>query len=252
MEQPRRKVGRRHQEKKVTDAEMARDGFLYDLLDKCNIDQTGSQNKKEWLDEDKSAANFNSRKKRETYMYAILEGVARLVLALDADKLKELDGGEELLEVCKDAKSTARYAHTRIYWVADDTYSWEAIEGGEKIRLDSDMLMKHKGGKRLSRDKLLEMVRKKRRDYMQEFMKNNGGSKKKGANKEIADLHRTITRLKKGTSTKALKNKRTNKKGVFDKQCQWCKRAERTHCMHSHDSNDCTFKYPTKKQRKRY
>jgi len=250
VEAPKRKKGRKHQQKKVTDAEMERDDFLYDLIDKCNVDQTGSQNKREWLDDDKSAANFNSRKKRETYMYAILEGVARLVLAMDAEKLKEIDGGEELVEVCKDVKSTARYAQERIYWVADDTFSWDAIEGGEKIRLDSDMLLKHKGGKRLSRDKLLEMVRKKRREFMQEYMKKHGRNKN-GKGKEVADLHRTITKLKKGLADKGLKSKRGNKTGVFDLQCNWCKRAERTHIMHTHDTKDCRIRKSGGDKRKR-
>jgi hypothetical protein len=112
------------------------------------------------------------------------------------------------------------------------------------------MLLKHKGGKRLSRDKLLEMVRKKRREFMQEYMKKHGRNKN-GKGKEVADLHRTITKLKKGLADKGLKSKRGNKTGVFDLQCNWCKRAERTHIMHTHDTKDCRIRKSGGDKRKR-
>ena len=132
-----------------------------------------------------------------------------------------------------------------MYWVADGTYTWACIEKFEKLKLTKEMIRAHKGGAVLSRDKLMKLLRKKRVEGMDKFMKTHG---------------RTAAGVSKNaTSTKALDRMRKElvasrrqisilekKRGLADVSfCKWCKRAERR-AYNTHESDDCRFKFPNK------
>jgi hypothetical protein len=132
-----------------------------------------------------------------------------------------------------------------VYWVADGTYTWACIEKFEKMQLTKEMIRAHKGGAVLSRDKLMKLLRKKRIEGMDKFMKTHGrnaaGDSKNSTStkaldrvrKELAASRRKISVLEK-------------KRGLTEvKFCQWCKRAERR-AYNTHESDDCRFKYPKK------
>jgi hypothetical protein len=108
------------------------------------------------------------------------------------------------------------------------------------------MLRAYKGGAKLNREKLFKLMRRKRIKYMTNFMKSESGSSlKKNASNELSKLRKDLGRLKKKLGTR---KGETRKRGVFDKFCQWCKCAERPD-IHTHESDDCGFKYPSKKRR---
>ena len=221
--------------------------FLWDLIESCSQDLTGTVDRTEWIGEtEKTKNSYDSRRRRECFVYAILEGICRLVDSMDESKLKADAQGSELIELAKSALEVARESQERVYWVADGTFSWAAIEGSEKLHLTSEMLRAYKGGAKLNRDKLFKLMRRKRIEYMTNFMKLDGGiSVKKNASSELVKLRKDLGRLKKKIGTK---KPETRKRGAFDKYCQWCRRAERPG-IHTHDSKDCSFRFPNKKIR---
>jgi hypothetical protein len=108
------------------------------------------------------------------------------------------------------------------------------------------MLRAYKGGAKLNREKLFKLMRRKRIEYMRNFMKLDGGnSLKNNSSSELAKLRKDLGRLKKKVGQK---KPETRKRGAFDKFCKWCKRAERSG-IHTHESEDCGFKFPNKNKR---
>jgi hypothetical protein len=116
------------------------------------------------------------------------------------------------------------------------------------------MIRAHKGGAILSRGKLLKLMRKKRIEGMDTFMKTNGRSAAGDSKNSISA--KALDRVKKELAATRRKNSileknMANKRGLVDvKYCKWCKRAERRQ-YNSHDSDDCRFKFPHKNSNKR-
>jgi len=247
IENAKRRRGGRSDEL-VKKAEIKRDCFLWDLIESCSQDLTGTVDRTEWIDDTEKTKNtYDSRRRRECFVYAILEGMCRLIASMDAEKLKKNTQGKELIDLAESAFEVARESQERVYWVADGTFSWAAIEGSENLHLTDEMLRAYKGGAKLNREKLFKLMRRKRIEYMTKFMKTDGASSSnKNSSKELSKLKTELSKLKRKMGTKIDSNKR----GVFDKFCKWCKRAERPG-THTHDSDDCHFRFPDKKGKKR-
>ena len=134
---------------------------------------------------------------------------------MDEKKLKKDAQGKELIELAKSAFEVARESQERVYWVADGTFSWAAIEGSEKLHLTSEMLRAYKGGAKLNREKLFKLMRRKRIEFMTKFMKTDGvSSSNKNSSKEFSKLKTELSKLKRKIGTK---KPETRKRGVFDK-----------------------------------
>ena len=74
----RRRGGR--QAELVKKASIERDCFLWDLIDCCNQDLTGTKDRSEWIEgAEKTTKSYDSRRRRECFVYAILEGLCRLL-----------------------------------------------------------------------------------------------------------------------------------------------------------------------------
>ena len=254
VENARRRRGGRQAEL-MKQASIERDCFLWDLIDCCSQDLTGAKDRSEWIEgAEKTTKSYDSRRRRECFVYAILEGLCRLILDLDVSEVKNVKGGDDLLELAKLSKEVARESQERVYWVADGTYTWPCIEKFEKLRLTNEMIRAHKGGAVLSRGKLLKLMRKKRIEGMDTFMKTNGRSAAGDSKNSISA--NTLDRVKKELAATRRKNSvltqsMANKRGLVDvKYCKWCKRAERRQ-YNSHDSADCRIKFPHKNSNKR-
>ena len=178
----------------VKKANLKRDCFLWDLIESCSQDLTGTVDRTEWIDDTEKTKNtYDSRRRRECFVYAILEGMCRLIASMDAEKLKKNTQGKELIDLAKSAFEVARESQERVYWVADGTFSWAAIEGSEKLHLTDEMLRAYKGGAKLNREKLFKLMRRKRIEYMTKFMKTDGASSSnKNSSKELSKLRAEI------------------------------------------------------------
>ena len=144
--------------------------------------------------------------------------MCRLIDSMDAEKLMKNTQGKELIDLAKSAFEVARESQERVYWVADGTFSWAAIEGSEDLHLTDEMLRAYKGGAKLNREKLFKLMRRKRIEYMTKFMKTDGASSSnKNSSKELSKLRAENSKLKRKIGTKA----NSNKTGVFDKWCKW-------------------------------
>ena len=132
IENAKRRRGGRHAEL-IKKASIERDCFLWDLIDSCSQDLTGAKDRSEWIDEtEKVKTTYDSRRRRECFVYAILEGLCRLIQKLDVTAVKGVEGGDDLLELAKLSKEVARESQERVYWVADGTYTWALIENSKK------------------------------------------------------------------------------------------------------------------------
>jgi hypothetical protein len=175
--------------------------------------------------------------------------MCRLILDLDDSDVKKVKGGDDVLELAKLSKEVVRESQERVYWVADGTYTWQCIEKFEKLRPTKEMIRAQKEGAVLSRSKLLKLMKKKRIEGMDKFMKSHGRTVAFDLKTSVSS--KAIDRVKKelvSMRRKKLILERTmaNKRGLVDvKFCKWCKRAKRA-LYNSHDSDACRFKFPLK------
>ena len=182
-------------------------------------------------------------------MYALLEGLSRHILEMDATKLEAMQGGVDLLAMTKICKENARYAQQRIKWIAEG-YSWDDVEGSEQLQLDQSVLNKHKTGKVLSRAKLQILMREQRETFLEERKKSRTKGSTGGGNATtLRNLRSQVTQMQ----AKLTKKRQT---GLFQTPppkkktrghpppmfCKWCKRAGRISAMNSHNSPKCEKK----------
>ena len=98
----------------------------------------------------------------------------------------------------------------------------------------------------------MKLMRKKRIESMEKFMLTNGRVATGDTKSSIST--KTLDRVKRELATTSRKLSAAEKKcGLVDVSfCKWYKRARR-HCYNTHDSKDCTIKFPNlnkhKKQR---
>ena len=97
------------------------------------------------------------------------------------------------MELAAQCEENARYAQQRVQWVEDDEYSWDQIEESERHQLRQDILRKCKTSKVLTRQKLQQLMRDARLDFLRGPKKPGGGSK--GSTKTINNLRKEITNL---------------------------------------------------------
>jgi hypothetical protein len=105
----------------VREATDARDGYLWDLIEKLRADQTVNSNAPQWIGDDKLTKVYDSRKRHDRHVYAILEGSFRLIGDLDVNEVKKLKGGEGFVEIMAEAQDIACHSQERIYWTVDGT-----------------------------------------------------------------------------------------------------------------------------------
>ena len=67
-------------------------------------------------------------------------------------------------------------------------------------------------------------------------------AKAKRLRKQVTDMQAKLARKRPPGGGLFTPTRKRGKKGVFDKFCKWCKRAERTTAMHSHNSGGCRHK----------
>ena len=131
-----------------------------------------------------------------------------------------------------------------------DEYTWDQIEQSERQRLRQDILRKCKSSKVLTRQKLQQLMRDARLDYLRGLKK--PGTANKGSAKCISNLRKEVSNLQTALGKrkrlaispvgKALSAKRGDRGGSKKPFCKWCKRAQRLHLINHHDSDDCKHK----------
>ena len=178
------------------------------------------------------------------------------------DELKAAKGGDSLLEYAGDCLETAQYAIKRIDWVNRDQFSWEDIEGSEKLQMKESILQKHKTGSILDRTALLRLMTEMRLEYLDARAKSRGETPSTFAKNTSIDFYNSqassrknsfgVERTKKkvrfsvtGSST----YKKRDSNGVL-LHCTWCKKLEKATMTGHHVSNECKHK-PGKGKRKR-
>ena len=188
-------------------------------------------------------------------MYQLLEGLCRLLIEQGEATIKGLADGQALWDIITRAKANARYAQQRIQWVRDDDIPWAKVEESERLQLDQSVLRKHNTGKVLTRAKLQLLMTETRESFLETAVKLSKTSSGNLAAR-VKNQRLQITRMQKKLS---LSNKRPNpfvtpqaakrgKRGTRGAKarpfCKWCKRAERHHLIHHHNSEDCNKKPP--------
>ena len=117
------------------------------------------------------------------------------------------------------------------------------------------MLRKHKTGKVLTRAKLQLLMTETREAFLETAIKkggNGGGdlaARVKAQRLQITQMQEKLTLTNKRNNpfttpqplTRGKRGTRAPKAKPF---CKWCKRAERLHLIHHHDSKDCNKKPP--------
>ena len=249
--------GGRFMAKNVADREMEREEFLWWLAEGTSMDAASTEAGRELVE--LARASGASRRYREGCIYALLEGLARLVLSLDEKALSKMDGAGDLYRLARDAKACARYAQQRIQWIAEERFTWDEVETSETMRLEQSVLNKHKTGKVLSRAKLQTLMKIQREDYLDKLAKSRKGGGGRTANmttkvKEYKSLITSLqTKLKKRPGGLFAGDSRSSKRGKGGKGsrggtekpfCKWCKRAGRQHLIYHHDSSECNKKPP--------
>ena len=125
-------------------------------------------------------------------MLQLFEGFTRAVQKLSSS-LKSVTGGSALLELATQCEENARYAQQRVQWVEEDEYTWDQIKESKRQRLRQDILRKCKTSKVLTRQKLQQLMRDARLDFLRGLKKPGGGNK--GSAKSISNLRKEITNL---------------------------------------------------------
>jgi len=231
----------------VKTAKIDRERFMWWLVQGTSMDAVATSAGRELLEAARSSGG--SRRFREKCMLQLFEGFTRAVKKL-ASGLKSVTGGSALLELAAQCEENARYAQERVQWVEQDDYTWDQIEQSERQRLRQDILRKCKSSKVLTRQKLQQLMRDARLDYLRGLKKpgaSNKGSAKCISNlrKEVSNLQTALGKRKRPALSppgKALTSKRGDRGGSNKPYCKWCKRAERHHLIHHHNSQDCKHK----------
>ena len=96
------------------------------------------------------------------------------------EELKAAKGGDSLLEYAGNCLETAQYAIKRINWVNRDQFTWEDIEGSEKLQMKESVLQKHKTGSVLDRTEMLRLMTEMRLEYL------NGRAKSRGETHQMS------------------------------------------------------------------
>ena len=251
VEQAQRRGGQ-YADTHITNRKMEREDFMWWLVEGTSVDAASTASGRDMALQARDSGA--SRRFREGCMYSLFEGLTRRILAMDKDKILQLEGGEDLWKLTGLCKENARYAIQRIQWVVDGKHEWSNIEASECLQLEQDILRKHKVSKVLTRAKLQQLMRDKREEFLDALSTGSGGgashggsmtaAKAKRLRKQVTDMQAKLSKRNPGGLFTPTRKKGRGKTGAFDKFCEWCKRAERRSAMHSHDSKDCNKKPP--------
>ena len=178
------------------------------------------------------------------------------------DELKAAKGGDSLLEYAGNCLETAQYAIKRISWVNRDQFTWDDIEGSEKLQMKESVLQKHKTGSILDRAEMLRLMTEVRLEYLDKRAKLHGETPSNFTKNTSIDFYKSqasslksslaVERKKtkvKFTTTGSSTYKKRDSNGVL-LHCSWCKKLEKATMTGHHESHMCKHK-PALGKRKR-
>ena len=202
----------------------------------------------------------HGRRQREKLVYNSYDGLTRKIIAMK-DELKMTKSGDSLLEYAVNCQETAQYAIKRIDWVNRDQFTWEDIEGSEKLQMKESVLQKHKSGTILEREDILRLMTEMRLEYLDERAKLRGVIPSNVMKSSSIDFYKSQASTLKSslgverrtkvrfTTTGSSTYKKRDSNGVL-LHCSWCKKLEKTTQTGHHESNQCKHK-PALRKRKR-
>ena len=254
VEQAERRGGR-YATTHINNKMMEREDFMWFLLEGLSLDAASTTSGRKMMRQAKESGA--SRRFREGCMYSLFEGLTRLILSMDKDKICAMTMGKDLWKIAGLCKENTRYALQRIMWVEEGKHEWSNIEASECLQLEQDVLRNHKVSKVLTREKLQQMMRDRREAFLDALSAGAGGTgttsgtmtaaKAKRLRKQVTDMQAKLARKRPSGGGLSTSLRKKPKPGAFDKFCRWCKRAERLSAMHSHNSDACRKKPPGQK-----